>query len=266
LPRDIRPTVLVRRIDKNKEEKAEMQKFDLSPKPLDDEEWQGHYTGAITIKQPGEYEFELPIPNSPESLRATLTVRKPNPELDNVRTNFGYLHLLASEARDLLKTLPAETRREVEALLQVPQDSSQSNEKASKRLFFPLQSADAIVKCLAPLPPKTEIVKGRFEDLWDGGLKTERVVDAKLALVLAPLVLGAFGAVLLLILRQYMNALVFFGICALVSIAIAVAATFFEGYLTAEKGELPVNFSYLLILIVGLLGIEWLARKLLRLA
>ena len=78
--------------------------------------------------------------------------------------------------------------------------------------------------------------------------------------------MGVFGAVILLILRQYLNAAVFFGICALVSAAMAVAATFFAQYLTGEKGELPVNFSYLLILIVGLLGIEWLARKLLRLA
>jgi hypothetical protein len=266
LPRDLRPTVLVKRIDKNKDDKAEMQKFDLQPKPLDDEEWKGYFIGHITIKEPGEYEFQLPIPNSPETLRATLTVRKPNPELDNVRTNFGYLHLLASEARDLLKTLPAETRREIEPLLQVPQDSSQSNEKASKRLFFPLQSADAIAKCLVPLPPKTEIVKGRFEDLWDGGVKTERVVNAFWATLLAPIVLGLFGAFILLIVRQYLNALVFLGICVLVSVAIGVADSFFMEYLVGEKGELPVHFSYLLMLIVGLLGIEWLARKLLRLA
>jgi hypothetical protein len=33
-----------------------------------------------------------------------------------------------------------------------------------------------------------------------------------------------------------------------------------------QIAELPVDFSYLLITVVSLLGIEWLARKLLRLA
>ena len=214
LSRDLRPTVLVKRIDKNRDEKAEMQKFDLLAKPTDGD-WQGNFIGSIQIKEPGEYEFQLPIPNTGESLRHNLIVRKPNPELDNVRTNFGYLYQLASSSNDLLKNLPAETRKEVEAVLQVPQDQNQGgDEKIGKRLFFPLSSADAIAKCLVPVPPKTETIKGRFEDLWDEGIKTERFVNAFWATILAPLAIGLFGAVILLLMRQWFGALMFFGICA----------------------------------------------------
>ena len=52
------------------------------------------------MKEPGEYEFRIPIPGTNESLTQRLTVRKPNPELDNVRNNFGLLYQLASEAKD----------------------------------------------------------------------------------------------------------------------------------------------------------------------
>ena len=55
----------------------------------------------------------------------------------------------------------------------------------------------------------------------------------------------------------------FFGICALMACGIVVGDFFFTKVLT---DELPVNFSYLLMVIVSLLGIEWLSRKLLRLA
>ena len=113
------------------------------------------------------------------------------------------------------------------------------------------------------MAPKTETVKGRFEDLWDNGLKPETAVYAYAAALIFPLVIGLIGVLILSLLRQWVNALIFFGICVLMTILVAVTDLIFSELL---KGTLPLHFSYLLMVIVSLLGIEWLARKLLRLA
>jgi len=260
LPRDIRPTVLVKRIDKDRDEKEPLQKFDLQPKPSDGD-WQGSYTGQIQIKQPGEYEFQLPIPNTTESLRANLIVRKPNPELDNVRTNFALLHSMASTV-DTLRSLPADKRKEIERLLQSPVEGVPGDEP-KKRLFFPLSSAGAIADCLVQMPPRSETTKGRYVDLWDEGIETERQFPAYLAALLMPLLIGIVGVLILAILRQWMAAVIFFGICVAFTIVIAVLNYVFQNYMS---DYLDLNFSYLMIIVVSLLGIEWLARKLLRLA
>ena len=61
LPPDMRPTVIVKRIDKERDDKAPLQQFDMKAEPADGE-WKGYFTGSIQIKEPGEYEFQLPIP------------------------------------------------------------------------------------------------------------------------------------------------------------------------------------------------------------
>jgi hypothetical protein len=328
-----RPTVFVRRIDKgrpdavvdpkDKDKKAPKiddkqinKRFDLVPKP-GESDWQGYFVGSINLRDPGDYEFQLPIPGLPgESLRANLHVRKPNPELDNVRTNFPYLYQLASDSKDLLNKLPEDQRKKLEKLLQqAPTDKPGENPGGSKRLFFPLASADAVADCLRPVQPKTETIKGRLEDLWDGNVRpiwvglaasillgiatlvgtiiwlvTRQWITAVVwylvgnvvtalplllyfvegheisvfwAALLTPLVIAVIGAAILLTLRQWVSALLFVGICATMALGMAIAGTVFD---TFFAGTLPVNFSYLLMVVVSLLGIEWLARKLLRLA
>src|SRR5260370_7002024 len=102
-----------------------------------------------------------------EYLTQNETVGKLNPEKDKVRTNFGYLYQLASPSDTLLRSLPADTRKKIESLLQVPDgQTSAGNERTSKRLFFTLATADAITDCLVPVPPNTDTINGRFEDLW----------------------------------------------------------------------------------------------------
>lgn len=276
---DERPTVLVKRVDKNrpdgepgkdkdkketKGQPGDLKSFVLQAKPSDGD-WQGYFIGSINLKEPGEYEFSLPIKNVPgESLRQNLIVRKPNPEMDNVRTNFGYLYQLASESKTVLDKLPPDTRKEIESHLQVPGDvATPEGGAATKRLFFPLSSADEIARCLVAVPPKSDTIKGKFQDLWDEGLHTNRFVDAYWAALLAPLVIGAVGVIILLLLRQWISALIFFGICLLMSIGVAAADLIFTNFLA---DTLPLHFSYLLLVIASLLGIEWLSRKLLRLA
>ncbi|MSQ93444.1 MAG: VWA domain-containing protein [Gemmataceae bacterium] len=274
---DERPTVIVKRVDKNrpvaepgkdkdgKEPASNLKTIILQAKPTEGP-WRGDFVGSIPIKEAGEYEFTIPIKNLPtEALRHTLIVRKPNPELDNVRTNFGYLYQMASESKMLPSTISPEVRKEIEAAVQVPGDQAPvDGGAAAKRLFFPLSSADTVAKCLVSVPPKTDIIRqGPPEDLWARGLKTNRAVTAYLAALLAPLVIGVIGVIILLLLRQWVSALIFFGICVLMTIGVAVTDVVFTKLLT---DVLDVDFSYLLVTVVSLLGIEWLARKLLRLA
>jgi hypothetical protein len=402
-----RPTVLVRRItkksddgadpkdkdkkdlDKNKQDvKAEGKwDFDLQPKPADGD-WQGYFYGSTHIMDPGEYEFRLPVLTIDEKsgqekyefLKQNVIVRKPNPEKDNVRTNFGYLYQMASPSDTMLKSLPADTRKKIDGLLQVPDGQTQAGtEKTSKRLFFTLATADAISDCLVPVPPKSDTVKGRFEDLWDQSMSTDwpwyvfwplvlapiaiaafvavillilghwqaalgslfigaffsslpvliyyssgQSVEIFWAVLLAPLAVGVIGAVILLLLRQWIGAIAFFGVCVLISllallfcyfpifalfvagsiiglgaliyvivlaikkeifgiavIAIACAGVVAvglvslyqlrEGFIdelshSIRTEYLDVGFSVLLIVAVTLVGLEWLTRKLLRLA
>ena len=273
LPRDIIPHIIVKKIDKDqddapkdpkgkekpKEKEAKPNKqltFELKPKESDGD-WEGYFTGSFRgITEPGEYEFQLPIPNTTEMLKQNLTVRKLRPELDNVRTNFDYLYQMASEADTIFKKLPADVKKEIEPLLQMPQDRAGVG-GATKRLFFPVASADAISKCILPIAPKTDTVKGRFEYLWDKGEQ-----DVFWVVLFIPLLVGAIGALILLIVGQPLGAWMFFGICTLMTVLMGAA----YGIISMLGITLPVEFSYVMMLVVGLLGIEWLARKLLRLA
>lgn len=261
LPKDLSPTVLVRRVDKNKDEKAELQSFFLKAKPTD-ATWEGFFGGTHAIKEPGEYEFQLPIPGTSESLRQNLLVRKPNPELDNVRTDFGYLYQLSSDANALLRALPVESRKEIEAALQIPADIKAGESGPTKKLFFPLSSADTIAKCIVQRKPSESTVKGRFVDVWDTGTQSNSIMPIWAAVMLMLAGIAVVGVLVLLVMRQWIAALVFFGICALMAGAVGGTALILENFQT----ELPVDFSYLLLGIVSILGIEWLARKLLRLA
>ncbi|MBI1831479.1 MAG: hypothetical protein HYR84_08520 [Planctomycetes bacterium] len=119
--------------------------FDLKAKP-NDGAWLGYFARSIEITEPGDYEFELPIPGvDGESLRQTIRLRKSNPELDDVRTDFGQLYRLASEA-DLVGKLGPDQRR---ALMQ----DAPKGENVP-RLFFRLSAARAIANWLEELPAK----------------------------------------------------------------------------------------------------------------
>jgi hypothetical protein len=251
--------------------------------------------------------------------------------------------------------------------------------KGSKRLFFTLASADAIADCLVPVPPKSDTIKGHFEDLWDQSISPDwpwwvfwplvltpiilatllavvllifgqwqaalgslfigaffsslpvficytagQSIEIFWAVLLAPVAVGAIGAIILLLLRQWIGALAFFGVCVVLSllallfcynstlalvltgstvalgavvyaIVLAIKQEFFgiaviaiacaclaglglflffklpEGFMQNLSASiwtesLPLGFSVLLIVAVSLVGMEWLTRKLLRLA
>ncbi len=263
LSRDLTPTVFVRKIDKLQEDKGEGGKFDLKPKQSDDV-WRGYFQETFRLTEPGEYEFRLPIPGTTESLRQNVKVRKPNPELDNVRTNFGYLYQMSSDAGPFIQKLPAEVRKEVESAIQIPIDAPGVGDRGMKKLFFPLQNADVVAKCIQIVPPKLETTKGKFERLWDRGVDTGMPeLSAKWMAILMPIMVGLIGTAILLLTQQWISAIVFFMLCMMFSIGVAGFDFFFSDFLSEY---LPVQLSFVMITLVSLLGIEWLARKLLRLA
>ena len=156
----------------------------------------------------------------------------------------------------------------------------------TKRLFFPAASADAVVDCLVSVQPKTEIVKGRLEDIWDTGWDG----DVLIALILALCVLHLIGWLWITI--EAFRTSVLSGFLVLLSPLVPIYIFFYAifrldtpakwfvillyagslfGILTllgliALGIEFSAGFSFVLVTVATLLGFEWLCRKLLRLA
>lgn len=255
LPSDTHPVVMVRKLTEGKDEKAE--KTDMKPRPTDDpKDWEGYFHADVKVNEPGKYEFKIPIPGTAASIRREITIRQPNPEMDNVRNDFEYLYKLASEAPKVLNTLSPEVRREVQSKLKAAGDG-----KEQPRLFFTLASADAITKCLHQIEPQREKIKGPLLDLWDKGVSTGiGPINAYHLAWGVPLGLGVLGFAILLFLRQTLFAGLFLAGTWLFAMGVAVAGLFFEW------PDLPIDFSFVLVTVVALLSIEWLTRKLLKLA
>jgi hypothetical protein len=260
LPNDMHPTVFIKRLDAQDAPKKD-ETFDLKAKQTQGD-WAGWFAGNVRMREPGEYELRIPIPGTNESLTQRLTVRKPNPELDNVRNNFGLLYQLASEAKEVLAPLPAETRRKITGLLEPVLEEGARDAKATPRLFFRLDQASAINDCLRTLAPKREQVKGKLYDLWDFGASSGWNANSYHLAWATPIVVGLFGTLVLLIFRQHLFAGLFMG----AGVVMAFIPVIYDLAASPNWPDLPLNLSYVLAAIVTLLGIEWLVRKLLKLA
>ena len=265
LPADSKPVVYVKRLDAPEGAPRKDESLDLKAK-TSGETWAGWFAGTYKAKEPGEYEFRIPIPDTNEFLTQRLSIRKPNPELDNVRNNFGYLYQLAGDANEAISGLPAETRRKVLRVLQAGADEvgggTGAGAKDKARLFFKLQDADLIADCLSVIPPREVLVKGKLYDMWDRGFVTNRAASAYLLALLTPLAIGALGGLMLLVFRQYLFAALFFA----AGVALSVGVFGFDLMFHPQWADLPLDFSFVLVSLVTLLGIEWLTRKLLKLA
>jgi len=263
LNKDFKPTVIVKRLDKEGEGQKP-QTFDLKAKTSQGE-WQGWFvSNSFRPKDPGEYEFRIPVPGTNEFLSARLSVKRPNPELDNVRNNFEYLHLLASEAEPALKTIDAGIRKDILKVLE-PATSSAENKVSSSqtpRLFFRLDQIDTILKCLEKVQPRRESIKGRPLDLWDEGFKPDWNISSFHTAWIFPLALGLLGFAILMYLSQPLGGSLFLAGFGVIS-AMVVASYF---YLGAEWPMIQVHFAHVVAVITLLLGTEWLTRKLLKLA
>lgn len=256
MSRDARPTVFVVKLG---DEKFKPLTIDLKAKPTGGD-WTGWFSGSVKIADEGEYEFSVPIPGTNEAVTRRLSVSRPNMEMANLKHNHGALFQLATDAKPVLDRLNQETRKEVEYTLARPVgEDAKEDGKESRRLFFLLPNADSVPKCLVRVEPKSEDVKGRLEDLWDQGLDSGWNVNAYYLAMLVPALVGLLGAGVLLLMGQVKVAGFFMGGALLLSVGVLLFGS-------ADWPVLPVNFSFVLITVVTLLSIEWLTRKLLKLA
>jgi hypothetical protein len=274
LPRDANPTVLVKR-PANFDPKLDAvtpESFEMRPKNTQGE-WQGWFTGAFKVRTPGDYEFKIPIPATADSISQRFTVRQPNPEMDNVRNNFKELYRLSSDAGPVLAGLSPDARRELERLLKPPADEDFKDQpepgKTSAKLFFNLKDAPAILRCLKRVAPNKESTKGRLIDLWDSGFGRENIIDtdksqvsAYYLLLIAPAVIFLLAAGILFLIRRPIAGAIVVGVAGLFALSV-----FLVHQIAAPPwAYVPLDMSFVLAVVVTLLSIEWLTRKLLKLA
>src|SRR5207245_1113903 len=80
-----RPTLAIKRPrDFNPEtDRDTPEKVELKARVVQGADWNGRFAASVRFMTPGEYELELPIPGTGETLRQTLTITEPNVEMDN---------------------------------------------------------------------------------------------------------------------------------------------------------------------------------------
>lgn len=233
---------------------------------------QGYFRTQFLLPAPGKYEFVLPIPGSGEILRREFYVKEGNPELDNSLPNYAALDLMASEVSKLRvsEQHKTELRRKLRAKPEgTPAAPAAVKDSDEPRLAFNLQTARAIPEYLS-LDSRTIRSRGKIEDLWSDGPALSS--NASQAILWVVTVLGfaiavgcGIGAVVLLAMGRAGTAgLLVAAACFFTFGAIVYLLTALQ--YSSKLETVVTTTSALLFVVVGLLSIEWLTRKLLRLA
>jgi hypothetical protein len=136
--------------------------------------WNGWFTGKVLVKHPGDFEFTIKVPETGDTAAGKFTVKESNPEIDSPRPDFDTMYALASDAGDVLNRISDEQlRREVREHLVRPPLSGTSklddSGKDSLRLYFDLANARVIPDCMKH-DEAVRTTRGKVEDLWDKGL------------------------------------------------------------------------------------------------
>jgi hypothetical protein len=146
--------------------------------PLREGEWAGRFQGRFLVNAPGEWNLELPVPGSSEIIRSKFIVRESNPEMDNVRPDFGLLRTqLAGTVADLrlgdtakqelkakLRSTPA-TPDKTKGETAPPADTGKDDET---KLYFDLRSAKIIPEFIKG-EHREQRSRGPIQDLWPSG-------------------------------------------------------------------------------------------------
>jgi hypothetical protein len=77
----------------------------LEPQTGQGGEWAGWFQGRFRVGAPGEYHLSLPIPDTGETLVSRFMVKEANPELEDTRPDFDLMYSLAGEVTDVLPRL-----------------------------------------------------------------------------------------------------------------------------------------------------------------
>jgi hypothetical protein len=237
-------------------------------------EWSGYFRGQVQLNTAGKYELVLPIPGSGEILRREFVVKEANPELDNSRPDFAALEQMASEVSKLgvNDQLKARLRRELRTAIPKSEGGAAPARDVAgdtePHLFFNLNNARSIPEYLVA-ESRTIRNKGKVEDLWSDGPSPNPQFSywTLLGVSIAGFVMAAglaAAAIYLFVGGKNGTA----GLCLGGAVLLGLGAIV---YLIAalqyyQRQDVVTTTSALLFVIVGLLSIEWLTRKLLRLA
>jgi hypothetical protein len=207
--------------------------IDLQPKSSQGGEWNGWFQGRFRVLAPGEYRLNLQIPGTGESLPARFLVKEANPELDNTRPDFALMYQLASEATDVMPRIKErqeqdELKRTLEhtATRLLQQVDEAGSSATSESTANTARTDRKDEKNRAPSGKQTARL---FFDLDSAGLIPKcMVTDSKVNRNRGP-----------------------------------IKDLWDEGF---GLGDSSNRMAFVLLLVVSLLSVEWLARKLLKLA
>jgi hypothetical protein len=267
LPRDVQPKPkVVLRPPVGVEMATE---YRMEPKAIGGGDWEGRFLARVLIKAPGKYGVDISLdePGEPPQSK-TIDVVETDAEMQNTRPDLAAAYELASDADDVLARVDDPARKqELRQALQRFKGTAAPGEKPAAgaekeklRLIFDLQSARLIPDCMHMVETKQQS-RGKVEDLWDEGIPLERVLywfGIATGALAGLLLFGVLG--LLAMGRPVMGALIVWGMLS----ALCVAAVIGRAIVLGNNAATP--FSIVLGIVVTLLSVEWLTRKLLRLA
>jgi len=92
---------------------ANLPPLELEGKAEGGKEWNGWFQGHFRVMSPGEYRLDLRVPESGDLLSRKFVVRESNPELDDPRPDFGQMYQLASEMSEVLPRLDRQSQQEL---------------------------------------------------------------------------------------------------------------------------------------------------------
>jgi hypothetical protein len=192
--------------------------------------WGGWFQGRHLLTQPGEYRVEIPIPGSPDALRGRFVVKESNPELDLVRPDWSALYQIASDLDEIMPRLDKATADRVRQAVRKRPVSAADRPPESSR---PSASEGASKPTTGNDEPATSESVRLFFDLN----RAEIIPDLMTSQTKVQRNRGPIDDL------------------------------WDDGPTlgTDNRGQ-PIVLPWVLLLIVGLLSVEWLTRKLLRLA
>jgi hypothetical protein len=229
----------------------------------------GLWGAQFPVRSPGKYGLKVTVPETGDTYEGKFDVKDANPELDNTRPDFEAMMKLAGDADPVLQRMDPTEAKKLEALLQQKQRSQRGDGATSAeeklKLVFDLKSAELIPECMR-YNFDLQRNRGAVTDLWDWSFTLQKTAFyVVLIIAMAALVFGVGAFVLGMAVRSIASeanaamltlGLVFF---------LAASAIGFELF-SEHMGWGPVKVPVVLLIVVGLLSLEWLTRKLLRLA
>jgi hypothetical protein len=201
---------------------------ELKAKPSAGSEWSGWFQGQFRVTAPGEYRLELPIPEGGEVLTEKFIVKESNPELDDTRPDFGQMYRLASEVTEVLPRMDKQSQEELKRALEGT--AARLLQRVDDKAKDEPKNADQPAQRSNDTGPVGKEVPRLFFDLNTAHLIPKcMMTDSKVQRSRGP-----------------------------------VKDLWDEGFTLSS--EPSIRMATVLLVIAALLSIEWLTRKLLRLA